>query len=101
MQQLQNRLLPYMVPEKEQRYVTESYVSSPPAVRVTDEWNNVFALGDVYDQPYNAPRGEFSFNVLLNGKDTFEFASRIERRNGKVRIFTRDGYKVWNGRSFL
>lgn len=91
----------YMLPEKEQHYITESYVSSPPAARVTDERNDVFALGYAYQVQRDAPHGEYAFNVLRNGFDTGEFASRIERRNGKIRIFTRNGYKVWNGRSFV
>jgi hypothetical protein len=96
-----NRVHEYMFPEQEQKYVTESYVSSPPAARVTDERNDVFTLGYVYQVQRDSPRGEYAFNVLRNGCDTGEYASRIERRNGKVRIFTRNGWKVWNFRSFV
>lgn len=95
------KLHEYMRPEAEQRYITEAYVSSPPAARITDEANNVFTLGYAYQVQRDAPRGEFAFNVLLNGCETGEFASRIERRNGKVRIFTRQGFKTWNGKSFF
>lgn len=92
----------YMVPESEQKYITESYVSSPPAARITDEANNVFSLGYDYILPASgAPRGEFGFRVVLNGGATDEFASRIERRDGRVRIFTRSGWKHWTGRSFV
>jgi hypothetical protein len=90
-----------MLPAKEQFYLTESYVSSPPAARITDERNDVWSLGYVWQQSRDAPQGEFSFNVLRNGCETGEFASRIERRNGKVRIFTRNGFKTWTGKSFL
>lgn len=92
----------YMLPAREQRYVTESYVASPPAAQVTDERNDVFALGyDHLPPAAGAPRGEFAFRVVRNGADTGEFASRIERRAGRVRIFTRSGWKHWNGRAFL
>lgn len=91
----------YMLPEREQKYVTEAYVSSPPAARVTDERNDVWSLGYCYQVQRDAPRGEYSFNVLRNGSETGEFASRIERRNGRIRIFTRNGWKVWNGRIFF
>jgi hypothetical protein len=91
----------YMFPEAEQRYITEAYVATPPAARITDEANNVWTLGYQYQKQADAPDGEFAFNVLLNGRDVGEFASRIERRNGKIRIFTRNGFKVWNGHSFF
>jgi hypothetical protein len=80
-----------------QFFITESYVSSPPALRIIDEtgacWTLGFTLGE-------APRGEFAFDVLRDGKNTGVYASRIERRNGRIRAFTKDGFKVWNGRSF-
>jgi hypothetical protein len=92
------------------QFVTESYVSSPPAAWVIDEAGTVFELGTnrYFDPsaPFHTrlgtdPRGEFAFNVIANGVDTGEFASRIERRGGKVRIFTRERWKVWNGRNFF
>jgi hypothetical protein len=95
------RVLEYMLPEKEQKYITESYVVSPPAARITDERNDVWSLGYMYQKLSDAPNGEFAFNVLKNGCETGEFASRIERRNGKIRIFTRNGYKIFNGKSFV
>lgn len=91
----------YMLPEKEQTHVTEPYVAVPPALHITDSANNVWTLGYSYATPINASRGEFTFNVLLNGKETGEFASRIEMRFGKIRIFTRAGFKTWNGHSFF
>lgn len=92
------------------QFITEHYVSSPPAAWIVDSAGNVFELGtNRYVDP-NAPfhmrlstdpRGEFAFNVIMNNMDTGEYASRIERRNGRIRIFTRDGWKVWNGKSFF
>lgn len=95
------KLHDYMFPETVQKYVTESSVSSPPAARITDAGNNVWTLGYAYQVERDAPKGEYAFNVLRNGEETGEFASRIEYRNGRVRIFTRQGYKVFNGRSFI
>jgi len=92
----------FMLPDLEQTHVTENYVSSPPALRILDEANNVFTLGFAQ---MKGPRGEFGFPVCVNGMPCGEVASRIERRGGKIRIFTPDGqrgvYKTWNGRSFF
>lgn len=94
--------LAYMRPQAEQTHITENYVSSPPALLVVDETNTVWTLGfDRQDHKFVAPRGEYAFNVLRNGEPTGEFASRIERRNRKIRIFTADGWKVWSGKSFV
>lgn len=88
----------YMLPPKEQVHITENYVSSPPALIVVDETNTVFTLGFVECQ---GPRGEFGYPVLINGMPSGEVASRIERRNNKIRIFTNVGFKTWNGKSFF
>src|SRR5689334_22102655 len=100
---------PYMKLLSEQTHITESYVSSPPALVIIDErgdtWTlgftlaapNLSALKERYETRWEAPRGEFAFNVLRNGQNVGEFASRIERRHGKVRIFTTTGWKRWTG----
>lgn len=80
-----------------QHFITDNYVSSPPALIIVDETGAVWTLGF---NPGEAPRGEFAFDVLRDGKDTGVFASRIERRNGRIRAFTKDGWKIWNGRTF-
>lgn len=90
--------LSYMLPSKAQTHITENYVSSPPALIIVDEANNVFTLGF---QQMAGPRGEYGFPVLINGQPTGEVASRIERRDGKIRIFTDTGFKRWTGRSFF
>lgn len=96
-----NGSVAYMLPQREQTHITEHYVSSPPALLIVDESNTVWTLGmTMYKHKYDAPRGEYSFPVLRNGQMTGEIASRIERCNGKIRIFTSNGWKVWNGRSF-
>ena len=102
----------YMLPKAFQTHITEEYVVSPPALTIIDETGAVWTLGfqmaaptsalmQRYTTHWEAPMGEFAFDVLRNGQPTGEFASRIERRKGKIRVFTRDGWKVWSGRSFL
>jgi hypothetical protein len=92
-------LLPYMLRPGEQAHVTENYVSSPPALLITDEAGDVWTLGT--GKMPDAPRGEFAFDVLKNGMPTGESASRIERRAGRIRIFTPDGWKRWTGVGFV
>lgn len=94
-----------------QTFSSETYVSSPPALVVLNNAGQVFELGtkryvdpaaSSFRQQYSTdPRGEFAFNVIVNGVDTGEFASRIENKGGRVRIFCRDGWKTWNGRTFF
>jgi hypothetical protein len=86
-------ILPYMLRPKEQTYITEAYVSSPPALIVVDEEGAVWTLGNKLQM---GPRGEYAFDILRDGVDTGEVASRIERREGKIRIFTLNGWKRWN-----
>jgi hypothetical protein len=94
-------LFPWMKLQGEQTHITEHYVSSPPALHITDERGDVFVLGFNTGHRGQSPDGEFAFNVLHNGHETGEIASRIERRNQRIRIFTRDGWKRWNGKSFI
>lgn len=89
---------PYMRLQGEQMFETENYVSTPPALVVIEGNGTVWTLG--FTQVMG-PRGEYAFEVLRNGLPTGEWASRIERRMGKVRIFTENGFKLWNGRSFI
>lgn len=93
-----SRILPYMLPQKEQTHITDSYVSSPPALIIVDEAGRVWTLGEEF---HPGPKGEFAFPVLMNGHPTGEIASRIERRSGKIRIFTVMGWKRFNGRTFI
>jgi hypothetical protein len=92
------KALDYMLPPAQQTHITESYVSTPPALFIIDEAGVVWTLG--FNQVMG-PRGEYAFNVLMNGKETGEFASRIERRGGKIRIFTLGGWKRFTGKSFI
>jgi hypothetical protein len=90
----------YMRRPAQQTHITDAYVSTPPALLIVDERGDVWTLGTQYGRMDEAPNGEFSFNILRNGMDTGLFGSRIERRHGKIKVFTRHGWRIWNGRSF-
>lgn len=90
----------FMVREGEQHHITDNGVSSPPALHITDELGAVWTLGMVAAEKEQSPDGEFAFAVLRDGVDTHEIASRIERRSGGIRVFTRHGWKRWLGREF-
>jgi len=88
----------FMVRHGEQTHVTEDYVSSPPALTITDERGDLWCLGF---KGGRVQGGEFAYSVLRNGVDTGEMANRIERRGGRIRIFTSDGWKRWTGTAFV
>lgn len=96
-----NLILPYMKLQGPQLHVTESYVSVPPALTITDEQGAVWTIGYQTAPRAKTPDGEFAFDVLRNGVPTGDFASRVERRNGRIRIFTADGWQRWTGHSFI
>lgn len=92
---------PFMRPNGEQKHITENYVAVPPALTITDELGAIWTLGMITAPEHKAPAGEFAFAVLRNGIDTGEVASRIERRNGRIKIFTCKGWKSWTGSNFF
>lgn len=79
-----------MVRNEEQKYITENYVSIPPALIITDEAGSIWTLGFVTG-PISG--GEFTFNVLRNGVDTGEYANRIERRKNEIWIYGPEEWK--------
>ena len=91
---------PYMVSNVEQSNITDTYVSSPPALYLIDEHAVVWTLG-TYLSGLPVSGGEFVFDVLRNGERTGEIASRIEKRNGRMSIFGPNGFKRWTGNSFI
>lgn len=95
--------LPFMVLQGEQRHVTESSVSVPPALTITDGRGDTWTLGFEAAPKGRSPDGEFAFEVLRNGVGVGEVASRIEMRGGRVRIFTAVGWKrlSLSGREFI
>lgn len=93
--------LPYMKLQGEQQHITEQYVSVPPALTILDESGAIWTLGFNIAPRGKSPDGEFAFNVLRNGAEAGAIASRIERRNGRIRVFTAEGWKRWTGLSFV
>jgi hypothetical protein len=90
-----------MVRQGEQTHITQEYVSSPPALTLIDERGDLWCLGFTAAPHGKVPGGEFAYSVLKNGTETGEFASRIERRRGRIRIFTAEGWKRWTSVSFV
>jgi hypothetical protein len=73
---------------------TEAYVESPPAYLITDSSGATWTFGNEF-----AWRGQvLDMNVRRNDVDTGEMASRIVYQRGKVRIWTRNGWKMWSDR---
>lgn len=73
---------------------TEAYVVVPPALIITDERGDTWTLGLKYNR-------HMEFNVLRNDRSTGEFASKIEWNGQRLRIYSRDGFKTWTGKSFI
>lgn len=101
-----NGYLEAVRPQGEQKHITESYVSVPPALTITDEAGSVWTLGMQTAPRGKSPDGEFAFDVLRITRDgriinTGEVASRIERRSGRIRIFTAEGWKRFTGVCFV
>jgi len=80
---------------------SESYVTVPPALWITDRWGTTWTLG--FQRPTRDPHntGEYEFDVVRNGIVMGEWACRIEYRAGIVRIFGHQGWRTWNGKSFI
>ncbi|SRR6266852_3120466 len=95
--------LDYMMPKNHAPAETENYVASPPALFIrSDDSRNVFALGmQEFTHHSRGIKGLFHYNVLRNGYETGEWASRIEKRGGRVSIHTPDGTKRWTGKVFI
>lgn len=76
---------------------SESYAEIPPNYLITESDGTTWTLGMYYVQ-----RGwMFEFAVMRNDVDTGEMAFKIEYKLGKVRIWGRDGWRVWTGKSFV
>jgi hypothetical protein len=82
-------------------YITEPYVVSPPAAYIISEDRRTFTLGFRMKE-LDKLKGTYLFNILVDGYDSGEYASKIEKKDHRVRILTRDeGWKYWNGKSFV
>jgi len=93
----------YMMPQNHAKAETDSYVTSPPALFIrADDSQSIFALGpQEFTRFHEGVAGLYHYNVIRNGKDTGEWACRIERRGSKIFIYTPTGYKRWTGRTFV
>lgn len=78
---------------------TESYVSIPPALIITEANGATWTLGMERCRDWEDGTG-LEFIVIRNDIETGEFASRIEQCGRMVRIFGhfngRPGWKTWN-----
>lgn len=90
--------LPFMRPAGPHMPVSEPYVCIPPALVIRDRDGASWTLGF---RRGATSTGEYEFDAVRNGIDTGETACRIEYRAGKVRIFGADGWRTWNGRTFI
>ena len=73
---------------------TESYVSVPPALIITDSNGATWTIGNDW-----VTKGwVYYWSVLRNDFPVGEYAERIEYLKGKVYITTPTGRKVWHER---
>lgn len=86
-----NRIESFAVRRGELRHITENDVAIPPALHITDQAGAIWTLGATPRTP--APRGEYAFDVLRDGLPTGQIASRIERKGGRIRVFTAIGWQ--------
>lgn len=77
---------------------SEPYVEIPPARVITDTSGAMWSFGQSYVKLDN---GYYEFNVIRNDRDLDEYAQKIVYQKGRVRIFGKDGWRVWNGRTFI
>lgn len=94
------RCYSFMRPQPEYMPVTEAYVSIPPALWIRDNENALWTLGFDYNER-EWRSGRYEYDIVRNGCKTGEFGRIIEFRRGRVKIFGSEGWKVWNGRSFV
>jgi hypothetical protein len=71
---------------------TETYVSVPPALVITDSDGATWTMG--FKKLVHGR--EFEFSVLRNDVDTGEMAKRIEYTKGVVRIFGQYGWRSFS-----
>jgi hypothetical protein len=95
----------YMKPQGPHMPLTERYVAIPPALWIRDEEGALWTLGFDYNE-VEWRSGRYEYDVVRNGVKTGEFARVIEYRvNSRgtkvVRIFGSEGWKNWNGTSFI
>lgn len=90
----------HMKPQGPHMPITEPYVSIPPALWIRDEENALWTLGFDYDER-EWRGGRYEYDIVRNGRKTGEFGRIIEFRKNRVRIWGAEGWRTWNGRSFV
>lgn len=98
-------IFPFMKLRGPQTYVTETEVSVPPALHITDEEGARWTLGFDYDE-VSWRSGKYEYDVVRNGEVTGQYARIIEykpnsRGTKVIRIWGADGWRAWNGRQFV
>jgi hypothetical protein len=100
-----DRIFPFMRRKGEQKHITESSVSIPPALHITDSEGAVWTLGFDYSEA-EWRTGKHEYDVVRNGRVTGAFARIIEyglnsKNTRVVKIFGSEGWRHWNGRAFV
>ncbi len=90
----------HMRPQGPSMPITQSYVSIPPALYIRDERNALWTLGFDYDER-SWRGGQYEYDIVRNGVKTGDFGRVIEFRKNKIRIWGSEGWRVWNGHSFV
>lgn len=91
---------PFMTPQGPHMPITEAYVAIPPALWIRDNENALWTLGFDYNEA-EWRGGKYEYDVVRNGTKTGAFARVIEFRKGAVRIFGSEGWRTWNGKTFV
>jgi hypothetical protein len=76
---------------------TDAYVESPPAYIITESNGATWILG----QHYQEHNGIYEWGVMRNDVFTGQYAQKIVYQRNKVRIWGRDGWRVWTGKFFV
>lgn len=95
------RKYPFMRRAPQEKRESESYVTVPPALWITDRAGNTWTLG--FQRPARDPHntGEFEHDIVKNGLVIGEWACRLEYRAGILRAFGHQGWRTWNGKTFI
>jgi hypothetical protein len=94
-------LMPHAIHKGDPDTRRDDDVTSPPAASIIDRENNCWILGLNLAPRAKCPNGQYAYGVLRNGRYMGEDASVIEMRGGRIRIYTYEGYKRFNGHTFV
>jgi len=97
--------LPFMAPAGPHMPWADPQVVIPPALMIRDSEGATWTLGFDYDER-EWRGGKYEYDVVRNGRVTGAYARRIECSvnsygNRVVRIWGAEGWRTWNGRSFV